>query len=699
MSVQSIESINSTQTSTPFPSFDAVASADASATLEYRENKRMEFIATETEFISQQGKTRGEIKEILTGKDQLYCKPPLGKAEVEKIIDRTFGGLFNAGIPDGAGARYVMTKRGLYKTEGYDDNADERFIRLTNFIVDSIQQVVSDNGAEKQYSLRLTARRKLDESAVVAELSIDEFQKMNWPLALLGPGAAVLPYKNPEAKFGIELTAKQLPAKYKYTHTGWRKIDGKPFYLHAAGAIGSEGSRSDIKAALPSEKLNAFCLPDPPTEEDEESAIRASLRFLEVADDAVSFPLSAAVYRAPLGDSAMTVFASGSTGLFKTEITKLAQQHYGEDFGDERNVLHWNSTSNALQETLFHLKDATAFIDEFVPSGGAKGYERAHVVGEQVLRSVGNSAGRARLNRDGKLQETHEPRALLLSTGEDRPRGHSLAARTVHLAVSEGTVKKEKLTACQQDARDGLYALAMSGYIHWLAKRHDSLSGERKTRVENLRNLLATPGRHAKSAQILADLAIGFEYFLSYAEDAGVLTTEEADKHWTRLWHAFSRLAIDQDQIQGTQDPLREVLHRLKSAEATGKIYLQEIDPTPGEQVAPPQGAKKVGWKEESEDGTGDDWFCDPEALYAEIVRLYREQNTMPPWEKATLWERLAQAGLTRKNKGRNDYRKRIKTEPHWVIYIPAASFKDSESENEDVTARVEPRAPARMKR
>lgn len=700
---------NASVPSTPLPlsvSQDIIAtdsrdsSVGTSEILEYRDNERREFITTETEFLAQQGKSRAEVKEILTEKDQLYCKPPFGKTEVERIIDRCFGALLHAGIPDGAGARYSSTKRGLYKTERHDNNADERLVRLTNFIVDSIQQVVSDNGAEKQYSLQITARRKHDEPAVTEELSNDEFQKMNWPLAMLGPGAAVLPYKNQEAKFGIELTAKKLPTRYKYTHTGWRKIDGKTFYLHASGAIGSEGSRYDIKAALPSEKLNAFSLPDPPKEEEEKSAIRASLRFLDVADDAVSLPLLAAVYRAPLGDSAMTVFTSGSTGLFKTETTKLAQQHFGKDFGDERNILHWDSTSNALKESLFHIKDATAFIDEFVPSGGTKGYERAHAQGEQVLRSVANLSGRARLNRDGKLQEAHEPRALLLSTGEDRPRGHSLAARTVHLSVSRGTVNKEQLTACQKDAHNGLYAQSVSGYINWLAKRYDGLSGERKTRVEELRNYLAAPGRHAKSVQILADLAIGFEYFLSYAEDAGAPTTEQAYELWARLWRAFSKLAIDQDQIQSTQDPLREVLQRLKSAEASGKIYLQQIDPAAGEQVLPPLGAKRVGWREENDNGTGEDWFCDPETLYTEAVRLYREQNANLPWEKPTLWERLRQAGLTKTNKGRNDYRKRIKGEQRWVIYIPATSFKDSEAENEGMaSAEGESSVPARMKR
>ena len=176
--------------------------------------------------------------------------------------------------------------------------------------------------------------------------------------------------------------------------------------------------------------MSAFTLPDPPTGEDEKAAIHASLRLLDVADDLFSVPLYAAIWRAPLGDSAMTVFASGSTGLFKTATVKLAQQHYGKDFEDEQNILHFdNGTALGFKESLFVAKDALCLIDEFVPSGSTNEQQRTHAMGEQVIRAVGNKAGRIKFGRDQKLQDPHEPRALLLSTGEDRPRGHSLALR------------------------------------------------------------------------------------------------------------------------------------------------------------------------------------------------------------------------------------------------------------------------------
>ena len=52
------------------------------------------------------------------------------------------------------------------------------------------------------------------------------------------------------------------------------------------------------------------------------------------------------------------------------------------------------------------------------------------------------------------------------------PQGQSLAARMMILLVRQGDVKFETvLTQCQKDAREGLYAMAMGGFIQWVAKR------------------------------------------------------------------------------------------------------------------------------------------------------------------------------------------------------------------------------------
>ena len=36
-----------------------------------------------------------------------------------------------------------------------------------------------------------------------------------------------------------------------YTHTGWRKLDGKWAYLHGGGAIGASGAVAGVETSLP----------------------------------------------------------------------------------------------------------------------------------------------------------------------------------------------------------------------------------------------------------------------------------------------------------------------------------------------------------------------------------------------------------------------------------------------------------------
>ena len=589
---------------------------------------------------------------------------------------------------DGSGNHYFIDKLGRLMRERFNADGDQsQTRRLANFHLTSIRTIVRDDGAETYPSLQIEA--KLGGRTFKAEISIDDFQGMKWPMKVMGSKAVVEPKMEHAARYGLQVCARQDSDKLIYTHTGWRNVDGKPCYLHSGGAIGAEGIRSDIKATLPTSKMSAYTLPDPPTGEDEKTAIRASLRFLDVADDLFSMPLYAAIWRAPLGDCAMTVFIDGATGLFKTATAKLAQQHYGKDFEDEQNILHFdNGTANGFRETLFAAKDTLCLIDEFVPTGSTSEQQRMHAMGEQVIRAVGNKSGRIRLGKDHKLENPHEPRGLLITTGEGRPRGHSLAARTVHLPVTKETVNRERLTACQNDARMGLYAQAMAGYLRWLA-RQGGIGGKGKTLVEKFRQSLSSPDRHAKSAHILADLAVGFQFFLDYVVEIGAITSAEADALWDRLWKALFQLALEQDKVQSTQDPAREVLIRLKSAEESRKIFLFDPTPDAGEmedqQKGFPHDVMDIGCKGTDKDGAVIEWHCNPDALYAAIVKLYREQNSTLPWDKATLWERLAQRGYTKTNEGRPTYRTGGYNRKR-VICIPAEAFAQAEADDDSKT-------------
>jgi hypothetical protein len=85
------------------------------------------------------------------------------------------------------------------------------------------------------------------------------------------------------------------------------------------------------------------------------SAVGASLRLLELAPSAISFPLLAATFRAIFGDADFSLHLAGETGAFKSELAALHQQHFGASV----DRLHLPGSSPP-DRTLFHFDDNSA---------------------------------------------------------------------------------------------------------------------------------------------------------------------------------------------------------------------------------------------------------------------------------------------------------------------------------------------------
>jgi len=114
-------------------------------------------------------------------------------------------------------------------------------------------------------------------------------------------------------------------------------------------------------------------------------------------------------------------------------------------------------------------------IDDFAPQGSSVEVARYHAAADRVFRAAGNQAGRSRLDSSARLREPKPPRALILSTGEDIPRGQSVRARLLILELSRGSIEADRFSECQKDAQEGAYAEAMGGFVQWLAGRHQEV--------------------------------------------------------------------------------------------------------------------------------------------------------------------------------------------------------------------------------
>lgn len=523
-------------------------------------------------------------------------------------------------------------------------------VPLTNFLARIVTDVLEDDGAEVRRSFELDAR--LNGSRRRFFISAESFAAMGWATAQLGARAVVYPGQGvrDHARAAVQILSGEVHERHLYAHTGWRTLPGGWAYLHGGGAIGANGPVPGVEVALP-DALAGFELPDPPAGKELVRAVRASLRILELAPDQVSVPLLAAVYRATLGQADFSVHLAGGSGAGKSELASLAQRHFGRGMDSRHLPGAWSSTANALELLAFAAKDAVLVVDDFAPTGGAADAQRAHREADRLLRGQGNRAGRLRMRSDGTLRPARPPRGLVLSTGEDVPRGQSLRARIMVCEVGPNDVDWARLTHSQAEASQGVLAGALAGFVRWLASRYEAVQEELRAWLQELRQAAAQSAAHRRTPEIVASLAAGMGYFLSFARGVGAIGEEEQDLLWQRSWVALGASARAQVRHQGDVDPVRRFLELLAAAIASGRAHLAAPDGSrpPGDEAWgwrrihteawEPKG-QRVGWLED------ESVFLEPDAAQAVAQGLGQEIGDPLPLTPHTLRQRLKERGL-----------------------------------------------------
>jgi hypothetical protein len=449
----------------------------------------------------------------VNGVDDLLAK--WGPARVLELFEKSSSGVrLEVVSPPQFQSRpagmFRVTKRGELLTE----------VQLTNYHAAVVTNVQLDDGVETKREFEVVAELMGRQSTFT--ISAAEFSRMDWPMEQLGPSAITYPTQREYARTAIQSFSMGAEERHIYTHTGWRKVDGLWLFLHSDGAVGGGGAVSDINVRLAG-SMNSFSLPAPPVGEELVFAVRASLGLLSLGPAAISFPLLAAVVRAVFGNADFSMHLAGETGAFKSALAALYQQHFGPTMERLNLPGSWSSTGNALEILAFHGKDVLLVIDDFAPHGSANDVARYHSTADRVFRAVGNHAGRGRLDSTAKLREAKPPRALILSTGEDIPHGHSLRARLLILEVGKGAIDKTDLTERQKEAREGLYAAAMAGFVRWVASDYDAVRAKFDRRVGEARVQASQNAAHARTPEVVANLQAAFELYLDCAVNVGAI--------------------------------------------------------------------------------------------------------------------------------------------------------------------------------
>lgn len=480
-------------------------------------------------------------------------------------------------------------------------------VMISNFTAEILSDVTSDDGAERVRSYEIAAHLKGRRS--VFEVRAKDFAACNWIDEYLGAHSRVTTGQSMRSHLINAIKACSEPEEhFNYAHTGWRSIDGIMGYLHNDGFVSQvsqvkmkdcsyltqdfhfyqsasearSGSAEDdisqvsqvsqvnnIRVKL-SEKLSRYCFPS--SDCDINTAIRASLQYLNLTKDTITVPLYCCVWRAVLPSVDFSVHLAGQSGRGKTELVTLLQQHFGPLMDAKHLPGSWESTDNALEMQLFQAKDTLMVVDDFKPRGSKIDQDRLHAKADRIFRQIGNGSAKGRLTPTLDARPERRPRCLMLSTGEDIPRGQSLKARGIILVMEDAVTIGEpayRLTLAQKDARAGLYAYAVRCFLEWLAPQMDAIQSQLPEMIEAERERISVRG-HARTGTTIINLLIGMKFFLRFACECGAISEQEAKQFLTRCMAALREIASDA-AVENSNDKPSEQWRRLLVAALTSK--------------------------------------------------------------------------------------------------------------------------------
>ena len=468
------------------------------------------------------------------------------------------------------------------------------WVPLTNFTARIVADITLDDDVEttKTFEIEAILLGRVTRFAIPSH----QFASLNWATEKLGARAIVQPGQMiaKRAAVAIQMLSGEIPENKVFAHTGWRRIDDDWVFLHAGGALGARRPQLETRVSLPRE-LSRYHLPDI-VENTLRADVAASLGLRRVGPAHITMPGLAAVYRAVIGGSDMSLHYQGLTGVFKSEWIALLQQHYGPSMDARHIPAAWSATENRLELLASLAKDVLLVIDDFVLPANATAQDRARLMAkaDRVLRAQGNNSARGRLRADLTMRPDRPPRGLIGSTGEETPAGASLRARMAVSEVRTDDINEEELTIAQRQAAAGVYARAMAGFIRWLAPQLDKVQAEFKAMREERRHQFEIS--HKRSADVFAQLSAAWTILLRFAREIGAVREPECSTIEAEVGKAMEELIAEQKELQASADPIARFRDLVMAALVAGKAHVANAN-TMHTGHCKPDDPEKWGWR------------------------------------------------------------------------------------------------------
>lgn len=591
------------------------------------------------------------------------------------------------GIIRANNGEYVASSEGFFRFER-DDEGDRYAVEITNAdieIIESIRCCWSKEEETVKYKVAVRCAGK------TAQIEVDPVV-LTKPAEILSRSgiaeAAIAPGKAAQVAWALHVMSNA-SQKNVYPHFGWRTVDGRYLFLHGTGALGPSGRDSTVTVDSP---LVGYGLPDPLSGNDVKNAVAVSLQAWQVSRYVMT-ALLGAVFRSllPVLPPA-SIHLAGTTGTGKTTLAELALAH----FGPNARTMGWTSTANAIENTAWAAANHILIIDDFVAIDD-RHRAQLEASAERIMRGAANHQGRARLRPDGSQRPVRPARALVISTGEDTPGQGTQSQRArvllVDLAPEDAPVgpqanpsRTSALSASQALANSGIMAGGLASYVVMLASWIDTVGIDTvRQQIERAERQQATiwanSSTHARTAPAVAALAVGWEYWINWAESIGALAAAQAEDIRTQVHEDLETLMAAQATHLKAADPADRWRDLLISAFRSGKCHVAwRVPPsvggsTPGEAWGWRDGEPKgdrIGWLDK------DGGYLLPEATHAVISRLGKETGSGWPLSQQQTWKLLRERGwLLRADAGRFTHKITVEGDNPRVIHIPLDLLTD----------------------
>lgn len=573
---------------------------------------------------------------------------------------------------------YEFSSRGLTRKIKKQDSNEDKLI--SNFLAVPVKYITYDNGKDSRTDILLKAILSTGEELPEILVDVNNIENVTWITNLIWKlKARISPNGNNKEYFKdtVKILGALAGTETIYSHTGFRKVNGKLVYLYHGGAI---GTNEDIKVDLSDSGLEQYKFP--PKEQNEndiKEAIQTSLKLFDLSKETIIVPLIGTIFLSPLQDifnkqgisNGFVTWILGESGTQKSTLAALMLSHFGE-FERDTIPCGFKDTVNSLEKKAFTLKDCPILVDDYFPSQSLQEERKMNAVAESIFGMAGDKQGRSRMKQNGQdIRKSYSSRGTLMATGENFPNfAESRVARSVIVEIEKGEINLDVLSYLQQNKNK--FGICMREYIEWIIKNYDEISTQINEDFPMYREKFNKDFSHARIPENMASLYIGNELFYQFARDKGVIDTTTMTERILISFRSLMSLATKQSIKTSDSKPDKmffyAIQEMLASRDVYFRTYLREDDIHKSNSTFLPKATASCLGCYDSNAGA---YYLIPGITYKTIVEYYERQNVKFPLNQAALWTYLKKHGaISIAEKDRNTIRRKINNESIAVIAV-----------------------------